>query len=153
VASPARDDRVHAAQHFGAGLDLAGVHGEHDARAPVEEALPDRVADGTDDLACQAAHTLAGFFVGDVAGDFFEEDGYALHRLVAQRALVRGELEGVGDLVGEGRDVLVGWEGRGRGREVLVLEEAVLDVSVLIRDCLRLSKLTICDRFRRRWHR
>jgi hypothetical protein len=79
---------------------------------------------------------LAGFFVGDVAGDFFEEDGYALHRLVAQRALVCGELESVGDLVGEGRDVLVRWESWSRGREVLVLEEAVLDVSVLIRDFL-----------------
>jgi hypothetical protein len=54
---------------------------------------------------------LAGFFVGDVTGDFFEEDGDALHGFVAHGALVGGELEGVGDFVGEGGDVLVGLEG------------------------------------------
>jgi len=50
---------------------------------------------------------LAGFFVGDVAGDFFEEDGDALHGFVAHGALVGGELEGVGNFVGECGDVLV----------------------------------------------
>lgn len=54
---------------------------------------------------------MAGFFVGDIAGDIFEEDGDALHGFVAHGSLVGGELEGVGDLVGEGGDVLVGWEG------------------------------------------
>ena len=111
MASPARDDRVHAAQHLGAGLDLARVHGEHDARAPVEEAVADGVADCADDLAGEAAHALAGFFVGDVAGDVFEEDGDALHGFVAHWSLVRGELEGVGDFVGEGGDMFVCWEG------------------------------------------
>lgn len=111
MASPARDDRVHAAQHLGAGLNLARVHGEHDARAPVEEALTDGIADGADDFAGEAAHALAGFFVGDVAGDFFEEDGDALHGFVAHGALVGGELEGVGNFVGECGDVLVGLEG------------------------------------------
>jgi hypothetical protein len=54
---------------------------------------------------------LAGFFVGDVAGDFFEEDGDALHGFVAHWTLVGGELESVGDFVGKGGDVLVGFEG------------------------------------------
>lgn len=116
MTSPARDDRVNAAQHLGAGLDLARVHGEHDARAPVEEALTNGVADGADDLAGEAANALAGFFVGDIAGDFFEEYGDALHWFIAHGSLVRGELESVGDFVGEGRDVLVvGWEGGGGG--------------------------------------
>jgi len=117
MAPPARDNRVNAAQDFGAGLDFARVHGEHDARAPVEEALADGVADGADDFAREPAHALAGFVVGDGAGDVFEEDGDALHGLVAHGALVGGELEGVGDFVGEGCYVLVvcRWEGGGGG--------------------------------------
>jgi hypothetical protein len=35
-------------------------------------------------------------------GEGFEEDGDALEGFVAERALVRRELEGVGDFVGEG---------------------------------------------------
>jgi hypothetical protein len=110
-------------------LDFARVHGEHDARAPVEEAGADRVADSADDLAGQPAHALAGFFVRNVACDTLEEDGDALHRLVAKGSLVGGELEGVGDFVGEGRHVSVGVEGWGGRRQVLVVEEAVIGVS------------------------
>ena len=105
MASPAGDDGVHAAEDFGTGLDFARVHGEHDARAPVEEAGADRVADGADDFARQPAHALAGFLVRDVAGDALEEDGDALQRLVTEGALVGGELEGVGDFVSEGVEV------------------------------------------------
>jgi hypothetical protein len=135
VSAPARDDAVHATQHLGARLDFARVHGEHDARAPVEKAGTDCVADGADDFAGQAAHALASFVVGKGAGDFFEEDGDALQGFVAQGALMGGELEGVGDFVGEGGYVFVSLEGWSGGCEVLGFEEAGRGISDLF--CFR----------------
>lgn len=86
------------------GLDLTTVHSEQDARTPVQEAQTYRVSDRPDDLASKTAEVLplgAFFAFGDVDGYIFEEDGDALHWFVAQWTLVGGQLEGVGDLVGE----------------------------------------------------
>ena len=63
-----------------------------------------------DDFACQAADLIlrdrcrrrivgGGWVVGHVDG--FEEDGDALNGFVAYGTLFGGELEGVGDFVGE----------------------------------------------------
>ena len=99
-------------------LDLAAVHREQDARAPVQEALVDRLAHRPEDLADQSRVAIPrGVLVRGpgLDSDFFEEDGNALHGLVAERALGRGELEGVRDPVGKvcglqpGRGCFVLW--------------------------------------------
>jgi len=63
-------------------LDLATVHGEHDSWTPVQEALRDAFADESDCVAGQSAHVELVVGVG-VHGEIFEEDGDALHWLMA----------------------------------------------------------------------
>ena len=94
---------VDAPQDVGGGLDFARVHGEVDARRPVEEAGVDATTDGFDDFAGEAAHAIGCVFSGgDGDGDIFEEDSDALDGLGAKGALGCGELERVSYFVGEG---------------------------------------------------
>jgi hypothetical protein len=66
--------------------------------------LVDAAADGFDDFAREAAHAVGDgvFGRGDGETYVFQEDGDALDGLGAERALGRGELEGVDNFVGEG---------------------------------------------------
>lgn len=85
-------------------MDLARVHGEEETGAPVEETLADGLLRGLDHLAGEAADPIprGGLVVrGRGDGHLLEEDGDALYGLVAERALLRGELECVADLVRE----------------------------------------------------
>lgn len=83
-------------------MDLATVHGKHDAGTPVEEALRDTVAHQSDGFARESAEVEL-VFVG-VDGEILEEDGRALDGLLAERALPGSQLEGVRDLVAEVAD-------------------------------------------------
>ncbi len=66
------------------------------------------------------------FFLGAVVGDFLEEDGDALHGLVAERALISGKLEGVSNFVGEDGGILIGLL-VGLGLDFVFLSEAVTE--------------------------
>lgn len=82
------------------GLDLAAVHRQHEPRAPVKESLRDALANQLDCVAGQPALIELVVCVG-VHRQVFQKYGNALHRFLAQRALARGQLEGVRDLVTE----------------------------------------------------
>ena len=94
---------VDAGEDVGGGLDLAGVHCEEDAGGPVEEARVDGGADCFDDFAGEA--TIVDFLIfrgGQGKAEFFKEDSNPLDGFGAEGTLGGGELEGVGDFVGEG---------------------------------------------------
>ncbi len=104
-ASRIQDERTRKKKKLTGSLNLTTIHREHQARAPIEEALPNRVPHRLDRLTRDGAHRLGRDPVLLERGrdrDVFEEDGHALHRLVAEWALRRRELERVRDLV---RDV------------------------------------------------
>ena len=92
MAATTGEDGVDAPQDVSGGLDFAAVHGEEDARGPVEEACADGVANCADDFAREPAHAVGSvfFFGGHGEGDVFEEDGDALDGFGAEWALGAG---------------------------------------------------------------
>ncbi|GKT46828.1 uncharacterized protein ColSpa_07008 [Colletotrichum spaethianum] len=137
TAPAAGEHVIDAAEDLGGGLDLDAVHGQHQARGPVEHTGAQGGGEGLDDLAREAGEAVArrrgrGLVLGGVNDDVLDENGDALHGLVAEGALGRGELEGVGDLVGDvdGAEDLVGLRRGGAfalgGRGEELREEALL---------------------------
>lgn len=75
-------------------MDVAAVHSHQQARTPVQEGLLNRVLHNSDDL--KVAVPIV-FLV--LHGRLLDEACNTMYRLVAQRALPRGQLEGVRELI------------------------------------------------------
>jgi hypothetical protein len=81
------------------GLNIAGVHSQHQARRPVQEAFADSILDGGYDFKVLNPGDLQILFLGGHDRCFFNKAGNPLDGFVAERALSRCELECVRNLV------------------------------------------------------